>query len=416
MSESSGVQRRAILLPGRGGQSAASEADELVEALFAPGGQTDPYPLYRRLRSISPLWRSERGWYASGYDECAAILREPRLGKWDPDQPASPSPSMLTANPPDHTRLRGVATRFFTPRALESIRAALTSRAETLVARIAQAREVDAMEALALPLTVDTIGELLGIPEPDRSALPQLNRDMTAVLEPGVTPEARARAASATAVVDDYYGHLFAERAARPTDDLLSAMVRARDAGLLSDVELLTNVKVLFGAGFETTAYLIGNGIMALIEHPDQLPRLRRDPSLIPSAVEEFLRYDSPVQTQGPRTALGNVALGSVEVAAGEQVFTLLGAANRDPARFEDPDRLDVARGNNHPLSFGGGIHFCLGAALARLEGQVAFAALVSGTESMGLAGVPQRRRGVHLRGFLVLPLRVEPALAGAIA
>jgi cytochrome P450 len=261
--------------------------------------------------------------------------------------------------------------------------------------------EVEVMDVLAFPLPVTVIGDMLGVPASDRAMLRPLVRSVTAILELAVSPEALAEAAAADAQLASYFADLVAERRADPRDDLLSKLIEAEDKGdQLTEHELISTAILLFAAGFETTTHLIGNGLLALLRHPEQVARLRADRSLLPRAVEELLRYDSPVQLAA-RTTYEELTLGGQAIGAGSLVVAMLGAANRDPGRFHDPERLDVGRDEGPPMSFGGGIHFCLGAALARAEGQIVFDRLLDRFSTMELAGGPPAvRDSLTLRGL----------------
>jgi cytochrome P450 len=231
-----------------------------------------------------------------------------------------------------------------------------------------------------------------------------VGRDWSQVLE-SIGPEVLATADPAAATLRGYLAELAAERRRAPQDDLLSALVAAGDAGdRLTEDELITTAGLLFAAGFETTTNLLANGLVALLRHPEQLAALRERPALAASAVEELLRFDSPVQLVS-RVVFEGVELGGVPIEAGERVVAYLGAGNRDPERFAEPERLDLERSDNAPLSFGGGIHFCLGAPLARLEAQVAFPALLARLPGLELAGEPQRRDSLTIRGLTRLPI-----------
>jgi cytochrome P450 len=264
--------------------------------------------------------------------------------------------------------------------------------------------ETNFIQAFAFPLPVNVIGELLGVPAADRAQFQTLVRDWAQVLEV-VTPDVLPSADRAATTMYDYLAGLAAERRRRPAEDLISALVQAEEAGdVLGEDELLTTAALLFAAGFETTTNLLANGLVALLRHPDQLRLLRDEPSLAQAAVEELLRYDGPVQLVG-RVTFAPVELGGIEIPAGSHVVAYIGAGNRDPERFADPDRLDVRRADNAPLSFGGGIHYCLGAPLARLEAQVALPALVRRFPRLDLAGAPVRRDSLSIRGYTSLPV-----------
>ena len=407
----------------------------LFELLATPEGRADPYPRYTQLQENWPVHRlvlsapgsSPAGtWVLTRFDHCQAVLRHPRLGKdfismqrrWgleDEELLAQQAfsverPSMLFSDPPDHTRLRGLVAKAFTPRTVEALRPQVLRLADEVFDAIGEG-ETDVMATLAFPLPVKVIGEMLGVPPADRPQFQRLVRTSAASLEPFVSPDVLAAANGATLEMEEYFRGLAAERRRAPGPDLFSKLIAAEDDGdQLSEQELLSSAILLFAAGFETTTNLIGNGLLALLRHPDQLQRLRQDPTLLPSAVEELLRYDSPVQVNG-RIALDDVEIDGHAFPAGSTVLTLLGAANRDPRRFPDPHRLDVGRSDGAPMSFGSGIHFCLGAALARLEGQVVFGRLLERYSRIDLLDdAPRYRDSITLRGLAELPVRLHAA------
>ncbi|HJV08708.1 MAG TPA: cytochrome P450 [Acidimicrobiales bacterium] len=398
----------------------------LMELVATPEGRADPYPRYAALRERAPVHRSTFGmWTLTGYDDCQQLFRHPGVGKdfssamnslglTDADREAqdrfrNDRSNMLLTDPPDHTRLRGLVTRAFTPRTVEALRPRIVALVDELLDTFSgegpsgpgSGVEVEVMDALAFPLPVTVIGDMLGVPASDRAALRPLVRSVTAILELAVTPEALAEATEADSRLSDYFADLVAERRASPRDDLLTKLIEAEDKGdQLTEHELISTAILLFAAGFETTTHLIGNGLLALLRHPDQLARLRADRSLLPRAVEELLRYDSPVQIAA-RSTYEDFSVGGSTIPAGSLVLAMLGAANRDPARFDDPDRLDVGRDQGPPISFGGGIHFCLGAALARAEGQIVLDRLLARFSTMELAGGPPALRdSLTLRGL----------------
>ncbi len=312
---------------------------------------------------------------------------------------------MLVVDPPDHTRLRTLVQKAFTPRVVERLR----PRIEALVKEAldeAEARgSMDLVADLAYPLPVTVIAELLGVPVEDRSAFRRWSDALVGALDPVALTDRRSAVLAARDALHAYLERVVAERRAAPRDDLISRLVEAEEQGdRLSGPELLAMGVLLLVAGHETTVNLIGNGINALLAHPDQLARLRDEPELIEPAVEELLRYDSPVQLTG-RVALEELELGGRRVEPGQMLMLLLGAANRDPRVFAEPERLDLGRDPNPHLAFGRGIHFCLGAPLARLEGQIAIRELVRRFPTLRLAGTPERRPTVTLRGFASLPL-----------
>jgi cytochrome P450 len=398
----------------------------LLELLMTQEGKADPYPRYAALHAAAPAFRSGLGSVVlSRFDDCQFVLRDPRFGKaTDAAQMAARfnfseddldkvrelttrSGSMLTMNPPDHTRLRALVSKAFTPKAIEALRPHIERLTDGFLDDMGG--EVDVMTALAFPLPVTVIGELLGIPPGDRAQFQGLVRTVTKTMDMGISTEALQAGIEASDAMVAYFADLIAERRKAPGDDMLTELIAAEDEGdQLTEDELISTMILLFAAGFETTTNLIGNGLFALLRSPDQLRRLRHDPSLLRPGVEELLRYDSPVQVNG-RNAFEDVEVAGQQVVAGEMVMTLLGAANHDPTHFTDPDRLDVGRNQGPPLSFGSGIHYCLGAALARVEGQVVFGRLLERFGSIELCGdEPCYRDSLTLRGLETLPVAVH--------
>lgn len=403
----------------------------VMETLLTPEGRADPYPRYRQLRDVAPVHRSDLGavWFLTRWADCNAVLRDPRLGKGDlnddrralfnpglpPRQQTVMGNSMLFVNPPDHTRLRGLVSRGFTPRRMQDLEAHVGHMADVIVDRMTVEGDVDVMDALAFRLPVQVIGELVGVPPSDRDQFRTLVRASAAALEPGVTAEQVEDAEHAMAIMDDYFRSLIERRRADLEHDLVSALIAARDGeDRLSEDEMVATLILLFAAGFETTTNLIGNGLLCLLRNPDQFARLRAEPDLVPSAVEEMLRFESPVQVDA-RTAFEPVEIDGHRVDTGETVVTFLGAANRDPAEFVDPERFNVTRDPNHPLSFAAGIHYCLGANLARLEGRVVFDRLVRRTADIQwLDDAPDWRGTLILRGVNHLHVRITPSTSSA--
>jgi cytochrome P450 len=418
------------------GPESGTPFDDLIHrALASPEGRADPYPLYRELLAVPQLHRSavDGMWYAFRYEPCRQLLQESRLGH-DPARPArlpgveEPTPgqrrllerrgrrsaSMLGTNPPDHTRLRGLVNRAFTPRRVQGLRGRITELVDERLAHLAEAGTGDVMAELAFPLPVRVISELLGVPAEGADLFrPVL---VESLMERGrdLTDDEVERAEAVFEARDEFFRSLIAERRASPRDDMLSALVAVRDEedGRLSEAELMATVLILYLAGFVTTTNLIGNGLLALLRHPGEMARLWADGGLVPSAVEEMLRHDSPVPFV-TRDVLEPVRIGPDLLQPGDVVVTVLGAANRDPERFPDPDRFDVGRVDSHPLSFGAGIHFCLGAPLARLEAQAVFERMRERFARIELLEADPPLAPGFLRGRRRLPVRVESRPAG---
>jgi cytochrome P450 len=404
-----------------------------------PRWSSDPWPGYAELRRSAPIHRSPRNfWVLTRHADCLAVLRDRRAssdgtnidparapeGFADerlPLRPGDDAPAQgtedhrpfLFRDPPDHTRLRGLVAKAFTPRVVEGLR----PRTEQIVAQLLdealERGEMDAVADFAYPLPVRIICDLLGVPAADEP----LFHDWSAALARGLDPdfllsdEVRRARMDALSSFAEYFFELLADRRTHPGDDLLSRLALAEEHGdTLSEGELLSTAILLLVAGHETTVNLISGGILALLEHPDQLGRLRADPGLARPGVDEMLRYVSPVQLTG-RTMLEDLAVADVVLPKGEFVLMLVASANRDPEAFEHPDRLDLGRRDNRHLGFGFGIHHCLGAPLARLEAQVAVPELVRRAASIELAATSVRyRENVVLRGLVGLPLRLRAA------
>ncbi len=391
---------------------------------LSPDFIRDPYPFYRQLRGVDPLWMSPFGYrLASRHADIAAILRDRRFGKSYEarmknrygdgalDEPAFHAMSlwMLNQDPPDHTRLRGLVVKAFTARRVEEMRPRIQAIVDAALDAIEPDGHMELIDDFAFRLPVMVICEMLGIPDADRDSFVNNARDAGGgrILEP--VPMSRAELDGANeriAGAMDYFHRLFGLRRANPGDDLTSQLVHAEEQGQkLTEEELVANINLLFGAGHETTVNLIGNGLLALFRNPDQLRLLRAQPERTANAVEEMLRYNSSVQLTG-RVAMQDVTVGGVEIEAGESVLCLLGAGNRDPAVYPEPDRLDITRAKIEPLSFGGGIHHCLGAQLARLEGEIAIATLLRRLPGLTLDDIeePRWRPTFVLRGLKELP------------
>jgi cytochrome P450 len=384
----------------------------------------DPYPHYARLRVTDPMHLTVHGMLvASRHAEVSLVLRDKRFGKdyaertkrrYGPDIMQEPvfrnfSLTMLQQDPPDHTRLRGLVVKAFTARRVEDMRPRIQQIVDETLDRIIPLGKMDLIEDFAFRLPVTIICDMLGIPEEHRELFYTGSRNSGRILEPvPLSPEEIKQGNASNAMTEMYFQNLFELRRKSPGDDLTTQLVQAEEDGSkLSNEELVANIVLLFGAGHETTVNLIGNGLLALHRNPDQLALLKANPALITNAIEEFLRYDSSVQMTG-RAALEDIDdLGGRKIPKGEGVLCLLGSANRDPAVYPDrPDRLDITRPNVRPLSFGGGIHFCLGAQLARIEAEIAIATLLRRLPDLRLddAVNPEWRTSFVLRGLKRLP------------
>jgi cytochrome P450 len=398
-----------------------------TEPLFnplAPEFIRDPYPFYERLRTTDPMHLTAHGIFvASRHAEVSLVIRDKRFGKdyvertmrrYGPDIMKEPvfrnfGLTMLQQDPPDHTRLRGLVVKAFTARRVEDMRPRIQQVVDETLDRIIPQGKMDLIEDFAFRLPVTIICDMLGIPEDHRETFYAGSRDGGRILEPvPMTPDEIKAGNARNTMAAMYFQQLFELRRRTPGDDLTTQLVHAEEDGSkLSNEELTANIVLLFGAGHETTVNLIGNGLLALHRNPDQLALLKANPGLITNAIEEFLRYDSSVQSTG-RVALEDIDdLGGKKIPKGESVLCLLGSANRDPAVYPDrPDRLDITRPNVRPLSFGGGIHFCLGAQLARIEAEIAITALLRRLPDLRLddAENPEWRPTFVLRGLKRLP------------
>lgn len=383
----------------------------------------DPYPFYHRLRAADPMHLTPIGLYvASRHADIVSILRDKRFGKdfigrmtrrSGPqilEEPVYRSMShwMLQLDPPDHGRLRGLVVRAFTARRVEDMRPRIQAIVDEIIDRVEPRGAMDIIADFAFRLPVTVICDMLGIPEKEREVFFTSSRDGGRLLD--LAPLSNAEIAQQNTfnlAMAEYFRRLFDLRRREPGDDLTTKLVQAeQDGDKLTNEELIANVILLFGAGHETTVNLIGNGLLALHRNPDQLRLLQNDPSLIANAIEELLRYDSSVQVTG-RTTLEDVDdIGGIPLAKGQSVVCLLGSANRDPAVYADPDRLDITRADVRPLSFGGGIHYCVGAQLARIEGEIAIATLLRRLPNLRLDDPdrPDWRQTFVLRGLNKLP------------
>jgi cytochrome P450 len=420
--------RRRIPVP----ETSHELADAVALRLFQTReGRTDPYPLYHRLRELAPVHRSSLGlWLLTRYADISALLRDPRFAKnfgrqmettIGPDWREHPAVanrerSMLNLDGPAHTRLRSRVLDAFKRRSIDALRPTIERAVEALLAPYAEAGGGDLLQAVAFPLPVTVIGEMLGVPAQDRPPFRALVADVVAILEVKPTAEALAKADAAETTIRSYFLDLIAEKRRKPDDGVLSQLVHGGDDDPLDEGEIAGMASLLFGAGFETTTNLIGNGVLGLLRHPEETAKLRGDPALFTELPDELLRYDGTAQAAA-RYTLAEVEVGGVKIPAGESVLALLGAGNHDPAEFARPDAIDVARPRFRPLSFGGGIHFCLGAALARAELEITFRALFDRFDRIELAGAePRFRDRLILRGLESLDLACRVAARGGLA
>ncbi len=384
-----------------------------LETLFDPAHRADPYPSFEAWsRGAAVTELADGTWFVTRYADAEAVLRDPRFGHAEPGTLRSDGAkvpdrrSFLRMNPPDHSRLRRLVSHAFTARTVAALEPRIAELAEDLVREVVAAPgEVDLIAALAAPLPIAVICELLGVPYADRERFTLWSAAVARGLDPEflLSEDERVRLETARTELGGYFAELAEVKRRDPQDDLLSALVGVRDEGdRLSEVELLTTCNLLLIAGHETTVNLIGNGILALLRHPDQQDRLRAEPDLGAGAVEEFLRYDPPVQLSS-RTALEDVPVAGTTVPAGDTVLVGIAAANRDARVFDEPGRLDVTRTDVRHLTFGHGIHFCLGAPLARLEGRIAIGTLLAAARHLELAREPEWKDNLILRGQTAL-------------
>jgi len=395
-----------------------TQANTVVEHLGA-GYFSDPYSVHARLRAEHPVAQvimpgGTPAWLVTGYTQARAALTDPRLVKlpkgWRPPPDsllASLDLHMLNLDPPDHERLRKLVNKAFTARRVEELRPRIAAIAAGLLDDMSTRREVDLLASFAFPLPITVICELLGVPVADRD---QFRAWSATIVTDTVAPEVFQDHATA---MTGYFRRLMAARRREPADDLLSALISARDEGdRLSENELLSMAFLLLVAGHETTVNLIASGTLALLLNPGELARLRADPSLLGGAVEELLRYVNPVNNATFRFAGEPLEIDGVAIGAGEVVLVSLSGANRDPSRYADPDRLDLGRDSGGHVAFGHGIHYCLGAPLARLEAEIAFGALLDRFGEITLAVPPDELRwrpSTLIHGLETLPVRLHP-------
>jgi hypothetical protein len=401
---------------------AASRRRDMVNP-FTPDARANPYPVYAELRAQGrAVWVNPGVWALTRYADVEAVLRDPQRFSSDPAESdlyrvfttvwgvdseliSAMNRFLLFSDPPTHTRLRSLVQPAFTRHAIEAWRGRIETIVNELVASARERGEMDVTADLAYPLPVTVICELMGVPAGDRDLFREWSRALVGLLGANFTPDLLSQGEQAASAFGLYLLNLIADRRRHPSEDLLGALVTAEDEGdRLTEPELVAMCLLLLIAGHETTMNLIGNGTLQLLRHPDELARLRGDPSLVRTAVEELLRFDGPVQATG-RTVMADADVAGERIEAGQRVMLLIGSANHDPDAFDDPDRLDVARTDNRHVAFGAGPHFCLGAPLARLEAQAAIGALAR-LDGLELAtGDVQYRDSFVLRGPLSLPV-----------
>jgi cytochrome P450 PksS len=403
-------------------------ATDLNVNIASPEFKADPFPYYRKLREQAPVHRvtlpdKQTAWLVTRYDDVVAVLKDERFAKdrfrvlspaqlaarpWIPEMFRPLARNMLNVDPPDHTRLRALVQQAFSPRLVEGMRDRIETLSHELLDRAAGRGRMDLIRDYALPIPTTIIAEMLGVPVGDRH---KFNRWSNTILAAAAaTRWGMMRAIPSVWLFMRYVRRLIKIRRADLGDDLVGALIQAKDSSeTFSDDELLSMILLLIVAGHETTVNLIASGMLALLEHPDQLEKLRHDPSLARSAVEELLRYTASVEIATERFAREDLEIAGVRIAQGDVVFAVLASANRDERQFDNPDTLDIAREPNKHVAFGQGIHFCLGASLARLEGQIAINALLARTADLRLAVEPTAlrwRTGLVLRGLKALPVR----------
>ena len=370
---------------------------------LSPALRADPYSVYEELRRKDPVHRMrlQDAWVLTDYADVDMVLRDSRrFGNTGRDFGYIPQVSMLDLDPPEHTKIRGLVSHGFTPRSVAALEPRIRETVADLLGKVEGRRRFDLIADLAFPLPIIVIAEMLGVPPEDREQFNEWSNTVSLIVDPLLNEQQVRQVQQAVDEVFNYFEAVAEERRRNPQDDLVSALVTAEvDGERLERDDLLVNLLLVLVAGNETTRNLIGNGTLALLRNPDELQRLGDDPVLLNGAVDEFLRFDSPVQLDG-RVAREPVELRGKRISPGQRVLCLLGAANRDPEAFPDPDRLDVGRSAGNHLSFGRGIHYCLGSPLAKLEALVAFEALLPRLGGLRLAEEPRYRNQVTLRGL----------------
>ena len=369
----------------------------------------DPYDTYDRLRAKDPVHRMRliNGWVLTRYADVDMVLRDHRRFSKDDGQ-EDEYRSMLHHDPPDHTRLRSLVSKAFTPRAVRELHPRVRRIVGDLLDDLDGRDRFDLIESFAFPMPVTVIAEMLGVPARDMDIFKRWSNDVSLTIEPSLRDDQIRRVERATEALYDYFEGIIEERRREPQDDMITALLNAEDEGdKLTHEELLGTLILLLVAGNETTRNLIGNGMRALLKNPEQLQRLRDNPDMLDSAINELLRYDSPVQLDS-RLAHNDVEVAGHRIRAGQRILCSIGAANRDPSVFKEPDKLDIGRGEGSHIAFGRGIHHCLGAPLAMLEARAAFSALLDRFSHIEIVGEPVYREQVVLRGVEELWVGVE--------
>ena len=379
--------------------------------LLSPQLRQDPYPLYRELRSKDPVHRMRlvKAWALTRYEDVEKVLRDDkRFSSGDRVLVKTIPLSLLDMDPPEHTRVRALVSKAFTPRAVGRLQGRIREITDRLLDEVAGRRRFDVIAALGYPLPITVIAELLGVRSEDMSVFEGWSNTLALAVDPILGGKQVAAIKRAAEQVYAYFEGIIAERRREPRDDMVTALMTAEETGeRLTHEEMLSVMLLILVAGNETTRNLIGNAVLALLRNPAQFQRLREDRGLLDPAVDELLRYDSPVQLDG-RAAREDVEIGGKRIQAGDVVISVLGAANRDPDAFDDPESLDVGRRGNSHLSFGRGVHYCLGGPLAIMEARLALTGLLDRYSSLRLAVEPEYRQGVALRGVERLWIEVD--------
>ena len=395
---------------------------------FLPEFRVNPYPTYHRLRSENPIYKSSFGgdWVLTRYEDVKTILRERRV--YSDDRPKSlqekskylqyrdenlqalvdaSNKFLFFMNPPDHTRLRRLVSKAFSPVVIERMRSQIQTIVDEFLDKVLSIGKIDIIGDLAEPLPVKIIARILGVPPHDaQDKLHQWASILSRILDPLISLEEYEVMNKAILEFQEYFRNLISQRAKEPQDDLISYLITTRDENeKLSEEEVLSTCMLLFVTGEETTVHTIGNGMLALLHYPGQMEKLKQEPQIIQTAVEEILRYDSPVQMTA-RIASDKLEIDNQTIQKGEKILLCLGGANRDPAQFPNPDQFDILRQENNHLAFGDGIHRCLGAALARTEAEIAINSLVQQLPNLKLASDKlEWRKNIVLRGLKALPV-----------